>query len=57
MLFAVSDENHDKSYKKELITGKKKDKRDSKKDRGYAALEGESSADENTDSKFVLFYK
>lgn len=45
-----SDENHDKSFKKELIIGKRKDKKDSKKDRGYAALEGESSPDED-DSK------
>ncbi|XP_032456820.1 ralA-binding protein 1 isoform X1 [Nasonia vitripennis] len=37
---------HDKHSKKELLGGsKKKDKKD-KKDRGYATLEGESSADE-----------
>ncbi|KAJ8687283.1 hypothetical protein QAD02_023077 [Eretmocerus hayati] len=35
---------HEKHSKKELL-GKKKDKKD-KKDRGYATLEGESSADE-----------
>ena len=50
LLFSVSDENHDKSFKKDLILGKRKEKKDSKKDRGYAALEGESSPDED-DSK------
>lgn len=48
-LSLVSDDSHEKSYKTDLI-GKKKDKKDSKKDRGYAALEGESSQDE-ADSK------
>lgn len=45
--FTVSDEGvHDKLSKKELLGGsKRKDKKD-KKDRGYATLEGESSADE-----------
>ncbi|XP_058794157.1 ralA-binding protein 1 isoform X2 [Phymastichus coffea] len=43
----VSDDGaHDKHSKKELLgSSKKKDKKD-KKDRGYATLEGESSADE-----------
>lgn len=36
-----------------MIIGKRKEKKDSKKDRGYAALEGESSPDEDTDSKSV----
>ncbi|XP_063980020.1 ralA-binding protein 1 [Diachasmimorpha longicaudata] len=47
-----SDEGgHDhKHLKKELLGGKKKDKKD-KKDRGYATLEGESSPDEDQDTK------
>ncbi|XP_044256769.1 ralA-binding protein 1 isoform X2 [Tribolium madens] len=39
-----SDEN-DKVMKKDILIGKRKEKKD--KDKGYAALEGESSADEN----------
>ncbi|XP_022915151.2 ralA-binding protein 1-like [Onthophagus taurus] len=39
----------DKMTKKELLMGKRKDKKDKKdKERGYAALEGESSADESS---------
>ncbi|XP_015119164.1 ralA-binding protein 1 [Diachasma alloeum] len=47
-----SDEGgHDhKHLKKELLGGKKKDKKD-KKDRGYATLEGESSPDEDQETK------
>ncbi|XP_011297136.1 nucleolar complex protein 3 homolog [Fopius arisanus] len=46
-----SDEGgHDKHLKKELLGGKKRDKKD-KKDRGYATLEGESSADEDQETK------
>jgi hypothetical protein len=37
----VSDDGHDRPSVKELLIGKCKDKKDSKKDRGYAALEGE----------------
>jgi hypothetical protein len=35
----VSDDGHDRPSKKDLLIGKLKDKKDSKKDRGYAALE------------------
>lgn len=35
--------------KKEILIGKRKEKKD--KDKGYAALEGESSADENFKSR------
>lgn len=47
----VSDETHDKISKKDLLIGKRKDKKDSKKDRGYATLEGESSPEEDADVK------
>ncbi|KAF7991415.1 hypothetical protein HCN44_002977 [Aphidius gifuensis] len=43
------DGGHDKHSKKDLL-GKKKDKKD-KKDRGYATLEGESSPDEDQETK------
>jgi hypothetical protein len=47
----VSDEgSHDKHSKKELLGGKRKDKKD-RKDRGYATLEGESSPDEDQETK------
>lgn len=46
-----SDETHDKISKKDLLIGKRKDKKDSKKDRGYATLEGESSPEEDVDVK------
>nr|CAD7262224.1 unnamed protein product [Timema shepardi] len=42
-----SDDGHDRLSKKDLLMGKRKDK----KDRGYAALEGESSPDEDPDIK------
>ena len=45
--FAVSDESHDKLSKKDLLIGKRKDK----KDKGYATLEGESSPEEEVDTK------
>ncbi|KAG6462374.1 hypothetical protein O3G_MSEX013218 [Manduca sexta] len=41
---------HEKPSKKDLL-GRRKDKKESKKDRGYAALEGESSPEEDTDTK------
>lgn len=41
----VSDGDHEKISKKDLLIGRRKDKKD-KKDRGYAALEGDSSQDE-----------
>lgn len=51
ILTAVSDEgSHDKHSKKELLGGKRKDKKD-RKDRGYATLEGESSPDEDQETK------
>ena len=52
---AVSDDGHDRPSKKDLLIGKRKDKKDSKKDRGYAALEGESSPEEDPEMKLVPF--
>lgn len=46
-----SDDSNDKVTKKELLIGKRKDKKDNKKDRGYAALEGESSAEDEGEAK------
>ncbi|XP_020281938.1 ralA-binding protein 1 isoform X2 [Pseudomyrmex gracilis] len=43
------DGSHDKHSKKELLGGKRKDKKD-RKDRGYATLEGESSPDEDQET-------
>lgn len=43
---SVSEGDHEKISKKELLLGRRKDKKD-KKDRGYAALDGESSPDED----------
>lgn len=48
--YAVSDGDHDKLSKKDLLIGRKKDH---KKDRGYAALEGESSLEED-DNKYSI---
>lgn len=45
-----SDETQERISKKDLLIGKRKDKKD-KKDRGYATLEGESSPEEDTDVK------
>ncbi|XP_076300923.1 ral interacting protein [Lasioglossum baleicum] len=46
-----SDEGgHEKHSKKELLGGKRKEKKD-RKDRGYATLEGESSPDEEQETK------
>ncbi|CAH0561888.1 unnamed protein product [Brassicogethes aeneus] len=46
-----SDET-DKGNKKDMLIGKRKDKKDKKdKEKGYAALEGESSADEECKSR------
>lgn len=46
-----SDEN-DKATKKDILQAKRKEKKDKKdKEKGYAALEGESSGDENGTSK------
>lgn len=48
--FPVSDD--EKHNKKDSLIGKRKDKKDKKdKERGYAALEGESSAEEFVDSR------
>lgn len=49
----VSDDAHDRPSKKDLLIGKRKDKKDSKKDRGYATLEGESSPEEDPETKLV----
>lgn len=46
-----SDDAHERSTKKDLLIGKRKDKKESKKDLGYAALEGESSPEEDLDIK------
>ncbi|KDR06596.1 ralA-binding protein 1 isoform X2 [Zootermopsis nevadensis] len=46
-----SDDAHDRPSKKDLLIGKRKDKKDSKKDRGYATLEGESSPEEDPETK------
>ncbi|XP_067012581.2 ralA-binding protein 1 isoform X2 [Anabrus simplex] len=46
-----SDDAHERPSKKDLLIGKRKDKKDSKKDRGYAALEGESSPEEDPEMK------
>lgn len=46
--FTVSDD----AAKNESLIGKRKDKKDKKdKEKGYAALEGESSGDENSKSR------
>lgn len=47
----VSEGEHEKVSKKELLLlGRRKDKKD-KKDRGYATLDGESSPEEDYDTK------
>ncbi|XP_054747750.1 ralA-binding protein 1 [Anastrepha obliqua] len=46
-----SEGDHDKLSKKDLLIGRRKDKKDKGKDRGYAALEGESSPEEDLDAK------
>ncbi|XP_017870683.1 PREDICTED: ralA-binding protein 1 [Drosophila arizonae] len=46
-----SEGDHDKHSKKDLLIGRRKDKKDKGKDRGYAALEGESSPEEELDTK------
>lgn len=52
-----SDEGgHEKHSKKDLLGGKRKDKKD-RKDRGYATLEGESSPDEDQETKSPSKYK
>lgn len=40
------DSGHERGGKKELLRSKKKDKKDKNKDKGYAALGEDSSADE-----------
>lgn len=49
-LFSVSDTDHEKVSKKELLLGRRKDKKE-KKDRGYATLDGESSPEEDCETK------
>ncbi|XP_054263725.1 ralA-binding protein 1 [Macrosteles quadrilineatus] len=46
-----SDEAHERVSKKDLLIGKRKDKKDTKKDLRYATLEGESSPEDDTDVK------
>lgn len=48
--FLVSEGDHEKVSKKEILLGRRKDKKD-KKDKGYAALDGESSQEEDLDTK------
>uniref|UniRef100_A0A1B0GEC5 Rho-GAP domain-containing protein n=1 Tax=Glossina morsitans morsitans TaxID=37546 RepID=A0A1B0GEC5_GLOMM len=48
-----SEGDHDKLSKKDLLIGRRKDKKEKSKDRGYAALEGESSPEEELDAKQV----
>ncbi|XP_034475634.1 ralA-binding protein 1 isoform X2 [Drosophila innubila] len=45
-----SEGDHDKHGKKDLLIGRRKDKKEKGKDRGYAALEGESSPEEELDT-------
>lgn len=47
----ILDSDDEKSFRKDLL-GKKKDKKESKKDKGYMAFEGESSGDED-DARLV----
>uniref|UniRef100_A0A1A9X219 Rho-GAP domain-containing protein n=1 Tax=Glossina brevipalpis TaxID=37001 RepID=A0A1A9X219_9MUSC len=49
-----SEGDHDKLSKKDLLIGRRKDKKEKSKDRGYAALEGESSPEEELDAKQVV---
>jgi hypothetical protein len=51
----VSDDGYDRPSKKDLLIGKCKDKKDSKKDSGYAALERESSPEEDPEMMLVPF--
>lgn len=46
----VSEGDHEKVSKKEILLGRRKDKKD-KKDKGYATLDGESSQEEDLDTK------
>ncbi|XP_067648604.1 ralA-binding protein 1-like isoform X1 [Eurosta solidaginis] len=46
-----SEGEHDKVSKKDMLIGRRKDKKDKGKDRGYAALEGESSPEEELGAK------
>lgn len=50
-IIVVSEGEHEKVSKKELLLlGRRKEKKD-KKDRGYATLDGESSPEEDFDTK------
>ncbi|XP_037950783.1 ralA-binding protein 1 [Teleopsis dalmanni] len=46
-----SEGDHEKVSKKDLLIGRRKEKKDKGKDRGYAALEGESSPEEELEAK------
>lgn len=48
----ISDSDEERTSRKDLL-GKKREKRESKKDKGYAALEGESSGDDD-ETRFSL---
>lgn len=51
LIHIVSDADHEKVSKKELLLlGRRKEKKD-KKDRGYATLDGESSPEEDGETK------
>lgn len=54
-LSTVSDADHEKISKKELLLGRRKDKKD-KKDRGYATLDGESSPEDDHDMKYIHIF-
>lgn len=49
MIIAVSDGDHEKISKKELLLGRRKDKKDKKS--SYATLDGESSPEEDFETK------
>lgn len=51
--FQISDSDEgDKITKRDILIGKRKEKKDKKdKEKGYAALEGESSAEESYQSR------
>lgn len=52
--FILDSDDSDTRNKKDILIGKRKDKKDKKdKERGYAALEGESS-DDASKSRYVL---
>lgn len=55
-MIPVSDDAHERPSKKDLLIGKRKDKKDNKKDLRYATLEGESSPEEDSDLKYCIYF-